>query len=276
MKYLFFSITAILIGGVSAGQDLPEIISEGNFSIGKTLTIHSDVLGEDRVLNVYLPQSYERDSSKHFPVIYLLDGSAHEDFIHIAGLVQFGSFSWIDMVPESIVVGIANVDRVRDFTYPSASERDQKEFPNAGHSKNFIHFMEKELQPVIENSFRTEGPNTLIGQSFGGLLATEVLFTKAHLFDHYIIVSPSLWWDDEKLLRRKYEPTAAPQSIFIAVGNEGEIMEKVARQLHLKLLADKHEGTELFFRFLEDKSHGDALHLAAYLAFEEIFKSGKK
>lgn len=275
MRNTLICAISLLIGGTCIGQDLPEIISENNFSIGKALTIRSEVLGEDRSLNIYLPHSYERDSTKHYPVIYLLDGSAHEDFIHIAGIVQFGSFSWIEMIPESIVVGIANVDRVRDFTYPSASERDQKEFPSAGQSRRFINFMERELQPFIKNTFRTKGPSTLVGQSFGGLLATEVLFTQAQLFDNYVIVSPSLWWNDEKILSRKYQPLVPPQSVFIAVGNEGEQMEKVARQLHLKLLSAKDEDTNLFFRFLKDQSHGDALHLAAYMAFEEIFKSGK-
>ena len=70
----------------------------------------------------------------------LLDGSKDEDFIHIAGIVQFGSFSWINMLPETIVVGIANVDRKRDFTYPSQNTLDQEEFPTSGKSAHFIQF----------------------------------------------------------------------------------------------------------------------------------------
>ena len=84
-----------------------------DFVIGETLAFESEVLQESRTINVYLPLSYSDDSNSDYPVIYLLDGSADEDFIHIAGLVQFGSFSWIEMLPESIVVGIANVDRCR-------------------------------------------------------------------------------------------------------------------------------------------------------------------
>ena len=98
-------------------QNLPQIKSSKPFCIGKTITIHSKILNEDRILNIYLPNSYNPDSVKTYPVIYLLDGSRDEDFIHISGLVQFGSFSWINMIPETIVVGIANIDRKRDFTF---------------------------------------------------------------------------------------------------------------------------------------------------------------
>ena len=121
-------------------QSLPQKVKETDFSIGKTISIHSSVLKEERVLNVYLPQDYSADGSKTYPVIYLLDGSKDEDFIHIAGIVQFGSFSWINMLPETIVVGIANVDRKRDFTYPSQNTLDQEEFPTSGKSARFIQF----------------------------------------------------------------------------------------------------------------------------------------
>lgn len=109
------------------------------------------------------------------------------------------------MIPESIVVCISNVDRRRDFTFPTRNELDKKDFPTTGQSQNFIGFIESELQPYIDEKYRTASTKTLIGQSLGGLLATEVLFKKPDLFDNYIIASPSLWWDDESLLQ--YTPT---------------------------------------------------------------------
>src|SRR5690606_6607454 len=174
------------------GQILPKQINENDLSIGKSVTIESKVLGEQRNLNIYLPLSYSTDSLKSYPVIYLLDGSLDEDFIHITGIVQFGSFPWINMIPESIVVGIANVDRKRDFTYHPTSGYDKKDFPTSGKSKHFIQFIQKELQPFIDSTFRTKDNKTIIGQSLGGLLATEILFKHPNLFDNYIIVSPSL------------------------------------------------------------------------------------
>lgn len=240
--------------------------------IGDKIAFQSTILEESRTLNIYLPNSYHPDSSKTYPVIYLLDGSMDEDFIHVTGIVQFGSFSWINMIPESIVVGIANVDRKRDFTYPTQNKQDKADFPTTGGSLKFINFIEKELQPFITKTYRTGGSKTIIGQSLGGLLATEILVTKPALFDNYIIVSPSLWWDDESLLKKSFKSYPSNKSIYIAVGKEGKIMERVAKELFDKLNLDKTDNTALYYDFFEKQNHGDALHLAVYSAFEKIFK----
>jgi len=240
-------------------------------SIGEKIEFQSKILNESRILNVYLPNGYSNDSLKEYPVIYLLDGSIDEDFIHISGLVQFGSFSWINIIPESIVVGISNVDRKRDFTFPTKNKKDKEEFPTTGRSEDFIKFIERELQPFIDKKYKTDSIKTLIGQSLGGLLATEILFKNPDLFDNYIIVSPSLWWDDESLLTYTPSLYTSKKTIFIAVGKEGEIMELTAKELYYKLELNKKENTNLYFEFFEKQNHGDALHLAVYSAFEKIF-----
>jgi hypothetical protein len=251
-------------------------ILKENFCIGETVTFYSKLLSENRAINVYLPLGYEEHIHKKYPVIYLLDGSADEDFIHIAGLVQFGSFTWIQMIPETIVVGIVNVNRKRDFTYPSNSVRDQLEFPMSGESKKFIGFLENELQPFIDSNYKVTDEKTLIGQSLGGLLATEILFKKPYLFSNYIIVSPSLWWDDESLLGVTPKPMDRIKSIYIAVGKEGANMERVAYQLKNKLTKLKTEHTNLYFNFLQGNNHSDALHLAVYDAFKKMFAVEKE
>ena len=254
-------------------QDLSTISKTVPFSIGETVEMHSDILNENRILNIYIPESYQRDSTKKFPVIYLLDGSADEDFIHIAGLVQFGSFSWINMLPESIVVGIGNVDRKRDFTYPTTIKKDKVDFPTTGESEAFINFIDTELLNYIDQNYRTTKTKTLIGQSLGGLLATEILYKKPDLFDNYIIVSPSLWWDDNSLLKEKRKIYSSEKSIYVGVGKEGDIMEKAAQDLFETLQRNKNETTNLYFGYFEDLDHGDTLHLAVYDAFELIFKT---
>ncbi len=272
LNLIFIFFTTLTI---SKGQGIPEIEEREDFVIGETLTINSTLLQESRALNIYLPLSYTRDSLKNYPVIFLLDGSEDEDFIHIAGLVQFGSFSWINMLPESIVVGIGNIDRQRDFTYPTGNQSEKKDFPTSGGSEKFIRFIANELVPLIDSVYRTENQKTIIGQSLGGLLTTEILFKYPELFDNYIIVSPSLWWDDENLLSYKPKDFRTKKSIYIAVGNEGAVMERTARELYEKLRLNNKGNSALFFEFLDDKSHGDALHMATYHAFEKIFKSEK-
>lgn len=275
VKLLITFVLSVNSYAIFAQSNL-EIIEKTKFSIGEKIEIHSDVLNENRILNIYLPSSYENSSKKNYPVIYLLDGSADEDFIHLTGLVQFGSFSWINQVPESIVVGIANVNRKRDFTYPTSNVQDQKDFPSSGGSENFIKFISTEIQPLIGKNYRTNFNKTIIGQSLGGLLATEILFKSPNLFDNYIIISPSLWWDDESLLKSTPLAAPTPKSIYIGVGKEGKIMERVSKALFEKVNAQKNENYSIHFNFFEKLSHGDALHLAVYDAFNKIFKSGKE
>jgi len=260
------------------GQIEPVIKSKVAFTIGETLEIKSQILKENRILNIYLPKGYSEENAKTYPVIYLLDGSVDEDFIHISGLVQFGSFPWINLLSETIVVGIANVDRKRDFTYPSTNKKDKKNFPTTGSSEQFIRFIEEEVQALITKEYKVNTSKTLIGQSLGGLLAAEILFKKPDLFDNYIIISPSLWWDNESLLTWNTPNYKTKKSIYIAVGKEGKVMEETAKGLFEKLNQSKSKNTKIFFEFFEAQNHGNILHLAAYRAFEKVFgqKKAKK
>jgi len=259
IKKLLFTLGILIVSNHLCAQS--KIQEKTALTIGETIRFHSEILQEDRQLHIYIPNGYAKDSLQTYPVIYVLDGSMDEDFIHIAGLVQFGSFSWI---------------RKRDFTFPTTNKKDKKEYPTTGASATFINFIEKEVQPLINNNYKTAGSTTLIGQSLGGLLATEILFKNPNLFDNYIITSPSLWWDDASLLA--YKPTlyTSKKSIYIAVGKEGEIMERTAKALYDKLNLQKKTNTSLYFQFFEKQNHGDALHLAVYDAFEKIFKKQKQ
>lgn len=254
-------------------KTLPEITQRGAFSIGETFTFVSDILEEERTVNIYLPIDYANNSTKEYPVIYLLDGTADEDFIHIAGLVQFGTFPWINMLPESIVVGIANVDRKRDFTYPTNNAEDKAAFPTTGGSAAFMDFLEKELQPLIQDTYRTVDTTTIIGQSLGGLLATEILFKRPALFDNYLIISPSLWWDDESLLDYSPDLSSVTGKIYIAVGQEGRTMKRVARSLAKKLNAVK---LAVHFDYFGKQDHGNILHQAVYEAFSVLYPKEKE
>ena len=252
------------------------------FVLGVIEEIKSRELAEKRILNIYLPEGYNAKDSIKYPVIYLLDGSADEDFIHITGLVQFNSFEWVNQVPKSIVVGIATVDRRRDFTFPTAIEKDQKKFPTAGHSDKFISFIEKELQPFIQNKYKTNNSKTIIGQSLGGLLETEILLKKPSLFSKYIIVSPSLWWNNGSILN---EDRVAfdnnfnqPTDIYIAVGKEGatptdipRIMEEDARLLFDKINSVKSKSIHLHFEYLPKENHATILHQAVSNSFKFLY-----
>jgi predicted alpha/beta superfamily hydrolase len=273
MKLLLLAIFFSFNASFSEAQDT--VLNESRpFVLGRINEIYSKTLAEKRVVNIYLPEGYNEKDSTSYPVIYLLDGSADEDFIHIAGLIQFLNFPWVNILPKSILVGIANVDRKRDFTFPTSVSQDKIESPTSGGSENFISFIEKELQPFIEKNYKTNSSKTIIGQSLGGLLATEILFKKPALFTRYIIVSPSLWWNNESLLSTKpilsNSSSVQPTSVYIAVGNEGKIMKNDAHRLISILRSYLPKKTVIHFQYFPHEDHATILHRAVYDAFEYL------
>ncbi|WP_312902164.1 alpha/beta hydrolase [Chryseobacterium taichungense] len=240
-------------------------------TIGEIRTFKSKILNEDRTLNIYLPQNF--DKAKSYPVIYLLDGSMNEDFIHVTGLVQF--FNQMYSMPETIVVGVANVDRKRDFTFHTDLKDLQKDYPTTGHSDKFINFLEKELKPYIENQFKTTD-TYIFGQSLGGLLATEILLKKPEMFNHYFIISPSLWWDDESLLKKANQLlTKIPDTnkfIYISVGKgEHPVMVKDAEDLYDVLKKSNKKNWTVEYKMMETDNHATILHRSLYEGLLKLF-----
>lgn len=274
---LLFIFLVVLLGSC---KQQPHKKETKEFILGYIDNVHSEILNEDRVLNIYLPDDYDKDTK--YPVIYLLDGSADEDFIHIVGIVQYNTFPWVDRVPKSIVVGIANTNRKRNFTSLSSREADKKMIPDNGGSEKFISFIEKELQPYIDTKYKTSDSKTIIGQSLGGLLATEILFTKPQLFNKYIIISPSLWWKDGALLNDEPRILNAdytlPTDIYIAVGKEGSIdgsknhiMEEDAELLAEKIRSGQSKYVNVYFDYLPNENHATVTHQAVFNAFRALY-----
>lgn len=241
--------------------------------IGEIVTLKSAILDEDRMLNIYLPEGYHTSPDSIYPVIYLLDGSMNEDFVHIVGLVQF--FQLMFGMPPTIVVGIANVDRKRDFTFPTSLPDLKEKYPTTGGSAGFMRFLDEELLPYISGHYRVNGKRMLIGQSLGGLLAAEVLLRKPALFDAYIIVSPSMWWDNESLLRAVPGLIAGqpdhPVQVIVSVGDEGKIMKRGAKGLYKALQrSGKPQMTSVFLPVM-DENHATILHSSIYRALKLMY-----
>lgn len=272
---------------VAAMGPFASLIAQSNgsskpFVLGEIQELKSLELGENRILNIYLPEGYSKTDATKYSVIYLLDGSADEDFIHTVGLVQFNNFEWIARVPKSIVVGIANVDRKRDFTFPTTIEADKKKYPTTGGSAKFMAFIEKELQPFIEKTYKCNGDKMLIGQSLGGLVANEILLVKPQLFNKYVIVSPSLWWNNGSLLKANSsileESFTQKIDVYIGVGKEGlaptaepHVMEVDANLMVEKLQNSKSKTLKVYFDYLPDKDHATISHQAFSNAFEMLY-----
>ena len=249
-------------------QDVSDIV------FGTSHRFFSPTLNEDRTLNVLLPNGYnEPNNVKSYPVIYLLDGSLGEDYEHTAGLVKF--MSMYQLMPESILVGIGNVDRMRDFTNTPENEEYIDDIPTAGGSHKFIGFLRDEAKTFVAANFRATDKSTIIGQSLGGLVAAEILFKAPDTFDNYVIVSPSLWYDDERMVLNAgqllVENNPTEKAIFLAIGDEGDVMQSGMDKLRAALDGYGAKiGTTTYTPMMEE-THATILHRAIYRALESFY-----
>lgn len=270
MKKYILIIAIIFFGFLGFSQ---ESITKTSITTGETLEFYSEELEETRKLNVYLPLGYDKNDSKVYPVIYLLDGSIDDGFTYISGLAQF-SGTTLKTMPESIIVGMVNVDRKKDYTYPSRNQDDINHFPTSGKSGKFIDFIAKELFHLITEEYKTNRKRTIVGQAFGGLLATEILLTEPELFDNYILISPSLWWDNAFLVTANTANILPKTKIYMAVWNRDPLslkaIAKLMAQLRLTNKLHPEKSLALTYDIIKDNDHGNVVRTAMYNAFKSI------
>jgi hypothetical protein len=205
--------------------------------IGRSHRLASRILGEERVINVYLPDSYGQ-GERRYPVLYLIDGGVDQDFLHIAGTAQLGQI-W-GRSQEYIIVGVATKDRRRELTGPTRDPELLARYPTAGHSEAFRRFIRDEVKPLVTAQYRTDGRTAVIGESLAGLFIVETLLRAPDLFDGYAAISPSLWWDKERLsleAARLVGRRRLDQRVYLATAQEGPEMEPPTDRLRAALSA---------------------------------------
>lgn len=244
--------------------------------IGETFTISSRILGERRRINVYLPPGYSKSSDARLPVLYMPDGGIAEDFLHVAGLVQVCVGN--GTMRPFLLVGIENTQRRRDMTGPTENEEDKKIAPRVGGSKAFRAFIRDEVMPQVKRRYRTTNERAIIGESLAGLFVVETFFLEPDLFDTYIALDPSLWWNNQKLVKSTPESLRAwsglKKTVFFASSGEkgiAEITQRFAEMLGKNAPSDIHWQYEK----MEDEKHSTIYHPAALKAFRSVFKPAK-
>jgi len=214
----------------------------------QAFTIRSAVLHEDRVINVYTPPGYDDSVSAVFPVLYMPDGGLDEDFPHIATTID--SLIRLRRIPPTIVVGIPNTERRRDLTGPTTVAKDSTIAPHVGGSAEFRRFIRDELMPEVRRRYRSTGETAVVGESLAGLFVVETFLLDPDLFDRYIAVSPSLWWNDDGLIKVARDSLRAPGDrpavLYLTAANEPGIEEETAA---LAALIESHPPPGLRWKY---------------------------
>ena len=241
--------------------------------IGETFTIESKILDETRRINVYFKPGYKESVDNRLPVLYMPDGGIEEEFLHVAGLVQLSAGNGT-MRPH-LLVGIENTERRRDLTGPTENENDKKIAPRVGGSLAFRKFIREELMPRVKERYRTTNETAIVGESLAGLFVVETLLLEPDLFNTYIAVDPSLWWNDKKLVRGAgvlaHERLKTEKTLFIASSEDKEVAE-VSQQLVDILVKSAPSSLHCHHEKMPEEKHSTIFDPAALKAFRVVFK----
>jgi predicted alpha/beta superfamily hydrolase len=255
----------------------------------KILTLPSKVLNETRTIYIHCPKADSTNPNKTYPVLYLMDGESHFDI-----LSQYTDYlgRWdVNVIPQMIIVGIVNTKRTRDLT-PTESIINYFGLPDtskvswmkpSGGNERFLQFIREELMPYVNSHYKTEPHNILAGHSFGGLAAVYCLFTHPEMFQMYISVSPSLWWDREyvlKLADQKLKKGAVlNKKLFLSDANEGVSDSSTFHTNVLKLdailKAKTLTGLHYQYNYYSNETHMTEPLPAYYDALRFIYKDWK-
>lgn len=240
-------------------------------AIGVTFSLDSRILGERRVINVYLPPDYRRGRDD-YPVLYMPDGGIDEDFPHITGFVDVSIKNQV--IRPMLVVGIQNIERRRDLVGPTTVAEERERAPHAGGADRFRQFLRDELKPHIAKNFRVTRQSAIVGESLAGLFVLETLLVAPDLFDSYIAVDPSVWWNQQALVRsaaaRFARWSTGPKQLFITTSEEPSSQDGVAI-LIAALEAARPGGVVWHYVPLPDEHHNTIFPISAIRAFRTLF-----
>lgn len=253
-------------------------------SIGETRVIESQVLKERRPISIYLPPSYRESSGyRRYPVLYLRDGGK---FFHsFTGTVQHLAADASPHIPEMIVVAIRETDRVRDSSSTHSlrgfTGKDDEGFRTSGGGEQFLRFVERELVPYIDKEFSTVPYRIYCGYSFTGLSVVDAFLAERSVFDAFLSIDPSWWWDDHAPERRAAKTlpgrTFNRTQLFIAASGEPFPHKYFIEARDVAALAETLQrvqpaGLEWKFERYEDETHHSMAQRALYDGLSYFFR----
>jgi predicted alpha/beta superfamily hydrolase len=244
----------------------------------ETRKIKSKASNEEYSLFIYTPRDYKQ-TNKTYPVVYLLDA----DYTFGIARDAVESMTFGKDIPNMIIVGVAygkSFDdwfskRTRDMT--PTNDTTAKMFPGGGGCDKFYNFIKDELVSYVDKNFRVV-PNerTLIGYSFGGLFSFYTMFKSPDLFNRYLIISPSLWWDNKLAFNWETEYANTYSDLYpkivMTYGEKEWGMGDNVKQMHDVLKTRNYPGLNLTYWETKEQTHTSIFPIAFVNGIKAIFK----
>ena len=236
----------------------------------QTHTIKSAVLNEQRTVVVQLPKSYQANPDKVYPVIYRLDGAGNIPLISAV----MERLQNDNRVPEVIIVAIENTNRLRDL-YPTVNKEPQGPVGEGGGAAKFLAFIEQELMPLINKSYRSHNFNVIAGASAAGVFALYTMQANPELFQAHIAYSPAVWWNYGA-------PVKAAKSfinkskdlnnyVYINIGEEAGLMRERYNELQQALQSNSLPNLRFFSDAFNNVSHNLTSVAGSFNAYHNLF-----
>lgn len=230
----------------------------------------SKQLNEERRILVKLPKDYFSNTEKTYPVIYL--PGSKDDLSLLTGLLR--RLVEQKAAPEVIIAVIENTDRTRDLT-PTVNQDPRGPVGQGGGGDKYLNFVEMELIPRMDKTYRTHDYRIFSGSSIGGLLAIHALHSRPHLFQAHLAFSPAVWWGARTTVQEAKEFISKTKHfdnyLYMNIGEEGGEMREVYDDFHSFLQNNKPSDLKLVTDVFPNVAHALTTPAGLFNAYHSLF-----
>lgn len=196
--------------------------------IGSAHRISSSVYGDEQLVTVRLPRGYHDNPDRTYPVVFSIDGGPDQDFELLSGIAAEAEFS--TSFEPFILIGVHTKDRYSQLT-PEWTRLDPQRLTDAfggrikpGGADRFRRYLAEDVIPWATGRYRTDR-KALTSVSLGGLFVIDTFLDRPDMFDDYIALTPSVWWDGGRVVDEASVKLArhgkSDRRIYFTMGDEG-------------------------------------------------------
>lgn len=241
------------------------------FGLEKYEAFTSKFVNDSPEFRVSLPANYEADKTKHYPVIYVLDGKLNDQLV--SAMLQRLNAS--EGSNGHIIVGINSKDRLRDFT-PTVNLDPRGPLGAGGGGDKFLDFLESELMPNINKKYRTANHNVIMGHSIAGLLVIHAFHARPTLFQGHLTFSPAVWWGARETLKAAQKHVLSGKDsenfLYMNIGSEGGEMRRVYDAFAHNMLRNRSIDLVLQLDEFDNEGHDFTLAAGLYNALTGLYR----
>jgi predicted alpha/beta superfamily hydrolase len=256
MKHLFIALLSL--------------ITISSFSQIKIENFNSSKLQEKRELVISLPASYEKNPTKRYPLLILLDG----DYLlnPFLGTLTYGAY-WDDL-PEVIIVAISQ-NKKNERAADCGSIDEATGMPE-GKSVDFFDFIALELLPHIQHDYRTTNFKIIAGHDTTAAFLNFYLYQDKPLFDAYISLSPELPLGMEEQIPKILTSMKQPLFYYLSTA-DGDVKNMYERINLLDNKVKEIKNPDLNYKFenFKDASHFSMVLHSIPSALYQIFTAAQ-